>query len=60
MICEASHPCREDAAWHMLGARVLAAEMCALDEHLQARIMENIESLDTLRASLQMGIFREV
>ena len=44
----------------MLGARVLAAEMCALDEHLQARIMENIESLDTLRASLQMGIFREV
>jgi DNA polymerase III epsilon subunit-like protein len=35
-------------------------ELRALYEHLQARILEIIESLDTLRASAEMEIFREV
>lgn len=35
-------------------------ELRALYEHLQARILEIIESLDTLRASPEMEIFHEV
>lgn len=35
-------------------------ELRALYEYLQARILENIESLDTLRASPEMEIFHEV
>ena len=35
-------------------------ELRALYEHLQARILEMIETLDDLRASAEMEIFREV
>jgi hypothetical protein len=35
-------------------------ELRSLYEHLQARILEMIESLDELRASAEMEIFREV
>jgi tellurite resistance protein len=35
-------------------------ELRSLHEHLQARILEMIESLDELRASAEMEIFREV
>lgn len=35
-------------------------ELRALYEHLQARILEMIETLDELRASSEMEIFREV
>ena len=35
-------------------------ELRSLYEHLQARILEIIESLDTLRASPEMEIYREV
>jgi hypothetical protein len=35
-------------------------ELRSLYEHLQARILEMIETLDELRASAEMEIFREV
>ena len=35
-------------------------ELRSLYQHLQARILEMIESLDELRASAEMEIFREV
>jgi hypothetical protein len=35
-------------------------DLCSLYEHLQARILEMIESLDDLHASAEMEIFREV
>jgi hypothetical protein len=35
-------------------------ELRSLYEHLQARILEMIETLDNLRASAPMKIFREV